>query len=149
MEPRKLTPSKGKFILFFLGAMVFVIGGLLYARDDIKGWFGIIFFGVCAVVFALQIVPGANWLYLDNDGFTVRNLYRTHQYLWKDIRELGIVNINLNKMVSFNFVSDFDRSKLGRRVSRSLSGFEGALSNTYGLKAEELIKLMEKYRHNN
>jgi hypothetical protein len=148
METRKLTPSKVKFIILFLGSMVFVIGGFLLVKGDNVGWLTILFFGICAIISALQLVPGANWLCLDNDGFTIRNLYRVHRYLWKDIQEFGTININLNKMVAFNFVSDFDRSKVGRRVSRSLSGFEGALPNTYGLKAEELIQLMKKYKYN-
>lgn len=148
METRKLTPSKGKFIILFLGSMVFVIGGFILVPGDNIGWLTVFFFGICAIVTALQLVPGANWLCLDNDGFTIKSLYRTHRYQWKDIQEFGIININLNKMVAFNFVSDFDRSKIGRRVSRALSDFESALPNTYGFKAEELIHLMKKYKYN-
>jgi hypothetical protein len=150
MESRKLTPSIRKYIFFLLGCLVGIYFGWVMIQDDkLMGWACILFCGICGVAFILQMVPGASWLYLDNEGFTVRVLFRVSRHLWADIHELGVVKIRSNEMVAYNFVSDFDRGKVGRSFSRKLSGFEGALPDTFGFKAKDLLHLMKKYKHNN
>lgn len=123
-----------------------IIGYWLLQRGDEVGWLCLVFFGLGAIVISIQIVPGASWLALDDTGFTVCSLFRTHRYLWTDIKEFGIIRVHHNKMVAFNFVPGIDKSKIGRKVSHTLTSYEGALPDTYGLKAEELAEMMLGYK---
>jgi hypothetical protein len=45
-------------------------------------------------------------------------------------------------MVGFNLVPEARTSPKARAVAKALSGFEAALPDTYGYKAEELAELL-------
>ena len=49
-----------------------------------------------------------------------------------------------HKMVAFNFVHSYDRSRIGGQISTAIAGCEGALPNTYGRKAEELAESLNR-----
>jgi len=96
-------------------------------------------FRLGSIVMSIQLVPSASWMDLDDAGFTVCSLFRTHRYMWTDIQNFGIIIIKHNRMVAFNFVPDFDKSKIGRSISHGLVGYEAALPDSYGLKAENWL----------
>jgi hypothetical protein len=136
-------------MLLFLICLGFAILGWWLVRDgDEMGWLSVIFFGLGSIVMGIQMVPGASWLDLDDAGFTFCSLFRTHRCMWTDIQEFGIITIKRKKMVAFNFPPGFDKSRIGRKVSHTLVGYEGALPDTYGLKAKELAELMMRYKQN-
>jgi len=47
----------------------------------------------------------------------------------------------------FNFSEEYKKAKKARKISSALSGAEGALHDTFGLKAEELADLMNEYKY--
>lgn len=79
METMTLHVPKQKFLLLFAGASAFVAAGFwlmskpVYAgRWDVMlaGWFGVMFFGVCAAFFAWRMVSSRPLLVIDDKGLT-------------------------------------------------------------------------------
>jgi hypothetical protein len=142
--PIKLNASRAKMFLLFAGAIVFVIIGLtLMKSGSASEWGGVIFFGVCALVFLVCMLPGASSLLLTTDGFTMTSMYRASFTPWRSVASFGVTRVSGNRMVGFVYRDDAQVPKLGRAISAGLSGgAEGALPDTYGMKAEALIDLM-------
>lgn len=152
---RVLWPSRFKWLLVLAVSLTFVVVGLLALfgprpvgpEDAWAMWLCVGFFGLGAGASLLQFLPQSSFLRLHADGFTVRTLYREATYRWEDVDPFGVVAIRHNRMVGFNYVPHFDRAKRLRRAVAALAGFEGALPDTYGLKAEELADLMNEYKY--
>lgn len=102
------------------------------------------FFALGIAVAILQFIPGASYLMIERDGLTVCSLFRQSRILWSDIDEFFIVKmkktgLTVHTMVGLNFSPSYDRSRVGRAIASRLAGCEGALPDTYGQKAEELV----------
>jgi hypothetical protein len=150
--PFTLYPSKKKISLLFLGSALFVAGGVfLIHRGDTGGWYCTVFFGACLVVSLFQFLPGSAYLTVDDQGIEVCALFRKSRIDWADIAEFGVYSmrnhgIAVSKMVGINFSDHYSsKSKTGRATARVLTGFDGGLPDTYGLKAEDLALLLSNY----
>jgi hypothetical protein len=97
-------------------------------------------------VFALQFHPKAAYLHLAADGFTICSLFRAHTVRWAQVREFAVIRVGPNRMVGWNYTPDYPGSGRARAVSKLLAGCEAALPDTYGMKPQELAKLMESLR---
>lgn len=132
-------------------SIVFVAGGVwLGLEGDWIGYLCSAFFGLGVAVFIVQLLPGASFLKISKDGFEFSAIYRRQYVKWDDIEEFGVFThrhsgVTTNKMVSWNYVSDFDKSKVGRALSKGIAGAEAGLPDTYGLKAEKLLEIMTEY----
>lgn len=49
------------------------------------GWFVNSFFGICMLVFLIQLIPGARELTLTKEGFEMTNLFQKSKIRWTDI----------------------------------------------------------------
>ena len=152
---RVLRPSRRTWLLVLVISLAFVAVGLLALfgprpaeQEDVwVMWLCVGFFGLVAGVSVLQLLPQTSCLRLDTEGFTIRSLFREQTYRWDDVDTFGATRIGPNKMVGFNFAPHFRRAERLRGVSAALAGFEGALPDTYGMKAEELAHLMNEYKY--
>ncbi|HET9789479.1 MAG TPA: hypothetical protein VFP47_20255, partial [Pyrinomonadaceae bacterium] len=79
-------------------------------------------------------------------GFTVRTLYRSEKYRWAEVERFGVTRIGGNKMVGFDFSREYDKHHVGRQVAAGISGYEGALPDTYGMKPERLAELLNEWK---
>jgi hypothetical protein len=115
----------------------------------------IIFFGLCGLVFAVQLLPGSSFLKIGKDGFEFRALWRGTSLRWSDVEEFGVAEFTLyhagiplkHRMVGFRFSpSCKQRSKhlALRRVNEALVGYEAALPDNFGMKHEELARLLNQ-----
>jgi hypothetical protein len=149
----KLTPSKKKGILFLMVCLIFVVIGVWMtqsknATDRLMGWIGVILFGAGLLIIEIQIfVPSCSYLELNDKGFTMCSLFRKHFFGWDEISDFGTGVIGHNKMVFFNFSEKYDKSKKLRNANKFICGAEGALHDTFGLKAEELAMLMTEFKN--
>lgn len=145
--PATLRPSRKRTVVLLLVSTLFLLAGVGMIRDGKPtGYFVAGVFALCWVAFALQLHPKASYLHLAPEGFTFCSLFRAHTVRWDDVREFGVVSISFNRMVTWNFTPEYRATKPGRALSKSLSGYEAALPDTYGLKAQELAELMEELR---
>ncbi|MDH5558775.1 MAG: hypothetical protein OEZ03_15605 [Alphaproteobacteria bacterium] len=143
-----LRPSKLRYLYYVLVSLGFTVGGSFMIAEDI--WFGWVvagFFGLCAVVLAFTMLPGASWLRLTPEGFTICTLYRSHAFKWSEIGHCYPGVVGRRKMVLFDF-ADPAYSPRMRVAARALSGAEGALPDTYGMTADALATLMNDWREN-
>lgn len=144
--PLTFYPKRTQAILLLLVSSAFVAAGIfIVVEGDWKGLICAGFFGLCALVGAVQLLPGSAFLKLTSEGLEYASLFRNHRIPWTAITEIGVCHIRasglvVRKMVGFNFDPAFTVG--ARALSQSLSGFEGALPDTYGMKAEDLAKLL-------
>lgn len=146
-QPLVLRPKRAKMAGLGLGTLLFVLTGLWMVRDgDAFGWLIVGFFGLCLLVFLALLLPGAAYLALDSEGFTMCSLFRAHTLRWADVTGFGIGRVLTNKMVMFNFVDSYRPTPGLRTLNSNLVGFEAALPDSYGLSHEALAQLMNQYK---
>lgn len=148
--PQEITlyPSRKAWLPVLVISLVFcVIGVWMISKDDWRGWLGLSFFGLCALVSALMVTfPQVSSLRLTIDGFYMGSLIRTQFTRWRDVTGFGVASISMNKMVVFNYSASYSGQRFGRKVAADLAGWEGALPDTYGMSADELANLMNSWK---
>lgn len=145
--PVTLRPSRKKVAGLFIVSLLFVICGIWMVHDgQPMGYLCGGFFALGLTVFALQFHPRAAYLHLAPDGFTFCSLFRAYTVKWSHVQEFGVICIGPKWMVAWNFTPDYSAAGPGRAISKSLSGYEAALPDTYGMEPDELIVLMEGLR---
>ncbi len=145
--PAILRPSRTQAAVLFLVCLLFVLCGIWMIRDGKPmGYFCGGFFALGLPVFALQFHPKAAYLHLAADGFTFCSLFRAHTVRWEHVREFAVIYVGPNRMVAWNFAPDYPATGRARAISKSLSGYEAALPDAYGMKPQELVELMESLR---
>ena len=141
-----LRPSRWKTSLPLLVSVGFVAIGFLVMDGSWMAWLSLAFFGVGSLVLIVTMLPGASHLRLHADGFEMRTMFKTSHMKWSDIGEIGVTSVNLNRMVAFNFAEPYRSQHRAVLVSHTLTGWDGALPDTYGMSARELAALMIEYR---
>jgi hypothetical protein len=145
-----LRPSTKKMAKYLLICAVFVAIGILdiyKVGASTIGWLCVVFFGLGAIVFALQFIPRASYLWITNEGFTFCSLFRRSPvFLWHDVSDFRVASVppSRHPLVVFNWTAKPDR-RIGR-VNRHLVGATDGLPDTYGLRPEELADLMNDWR---
>ncbi|HRE16496.1 MAG TPA: STM3941 family protein [Rhodocyclaceae bacterium] len=149
--PMRLYPARVKALGLLVGSVLFVLGGLfLLDENPVIGYSGIAFFGLCALVFLVQLaLPNSSYLELTEDSFTYASLFKKTTVPWRDVAAFRVATISRNKMVGWTVSSTYDGPRTGLAISNALTGTHGALPDTFGMKAEDLAELMNefKYRH--
>lgn len=133
------------------GASAFVgLGGVAIATDHpLVGWLNIIFFGACLVVALLLLVLPGN-VALSPEGMRVRHLGRDWPFLsWDNCSDFTVWEPPAgHALVVFTYSGPPLRWKPGMAVrgTKSLTGRNAALPDTYSLSAEDLATLLERAR---
>jgi hypothetical protein len=149
--PLTLYASRSKFFMLFAGSASFVaIGAVMLVQHgySAKMWFGVLFFALCAVVFATNLVPGSASLTLDADGFRVKQFYFVRKSRWKDVTKIVSGYPPLSRArTKFVLYNDTQWSgwKLARWETATL-GYNAMLPDTYGMSADDLAALMVQWR---
>jgi hypothetical protein len=76
----------------------------------------------------------------------VRNLYRSYFTRWSEVKRFTVRTSGKTKIVQFNYLSGHKKQSKGKFIARLLSGSEGGLPDTYGMKAEQLARLMNEWK---
>ena len=142
-----LRPSPWKMLALLAISAVFVwMSVVIGYRHLLIAWLGGGFFGLCVLVALVSLLPGANHLRLDADGIELRSLFRVTRWGWRDVVRFGPTRVGLHTMVGIDFADHVDAAARMRRVNRGLTGFDGALPDTYGHKAAALAAKLEIWR---
>lgn len=146
-ETKILKPKRLKTIGLLLISILFVILGIfLIENNSFQRWLGIIFFGICMIVFLIQLIPNSSYLKLTKNGFEIRNLFKSNYTKWSDVETFKTGYIRHSEMVMFDFSKEHNKHNIGKKIAKFLASNEGALPNTYGMKATELAELMNKWK---
>ncbi len=142
-----LRPSPWKRLALLAISAGFVWVALVVgARHPLIAWLCGGFFGSCALVALVSLLPGANHLRLDADGLELRSLFRATRWGWRDVVRFGPTRVGLHTTVGIDFADHVDAAARLRRVNRGLTGFDGALPDTYGHRAPALAAKLETWR---
>jgi len=147
--PRNLVlrPSLKKNAWMLVASIAFVaIGILAVLNEETKtGLLVLGFFSICAVVLSINLMPGASWLRLTNEGFHFRTLYREPKFIaWKSVSRFRVSEVSDETMVVYT--SEKGAQSALAPMNAALTGHTEALPNTFGESPEELAKLMNEWR---
>lgn len=147
-EVKKYRPKSPKTILLGLISLLFTVGGTFIVQEEpIKGWLITTFFGLCLLVFVIQLIPGSTELKLTNEGFEMTSLFRRSLTSWQDVKTFKIGYLGPNKTIMFDYVEGHNKHQTGKLIAKELSGSHGALPSTYGLKAADLLEIMNEWKN--
>ncbi len=123
------------------GSLVFVVLGFWMRSDHpVSGYVSIVFFGVCVLVFCVNLLPNSSYLRLAGEGFTVCSTFRSRFIEWRHVGTFGVTRVGTRKMVGWD--PSHPVSTLGK-TNQVMCGYASALPDTYGLRPEELAELLE------
>ncbi len=138
--PVTFYPGKLKHTILALMSLAFVISGILIIKNGSKiGIFPAFFFGICFIVFVINLIPNSSYLKINEKGFEMRTLFRSTFIPWEVVNGFSVKKIAINKMVMIEFSSQYiDTSKLKSGT--------GAFPDTYGMSAQQLAEIMSAYK---
>ena len=138
-----LYPNKIKWVLVLLGCISFIAMGIFLIGDHdtetLLGLFICMLGGLGILLSILTLWPNSSWLKLGPDGMRESVLFRKFHYHWSEVTRLGITVVRHRSgayRTDTKFVSFWIRCDEDMR----------SLSECYGKKAEELMKILESYR---
>jgi hypothetical protein len=140
--PVSLPVSRVKW-LGLLGASLAFLAGSIYMSH---GWFILAFFGICAIVGAVMLLPGAGGLTLRDDGFETVTLYKKFRTPWQRVSDFAVSEVTVARRRRKKFVGYNDTKYATENFSRRMSGYNSGMADTYGLSHEELARLMNGWR---
>ena len=151
MQEITFYPSKAKYLLILSGSLLFTAGGVWMAYDgEWKGHFVYLFFGLCSVAFVITLLPNASYLKLRDDEFEFGRIFRKHCVKWEDVKNFEIWTYSHRhgsiEQVGWNYKEGVEVSKFVRIARRA--GTDDCLADTYGMKTEELLSLMNEHLAN-
>jgi hypothetical protein len=146
-ETLVLRPSRVKALVMLVIGAVFTASGVLMVRDGkTMGWFVLVFFALCTVIFLSLLLPNSAYLRLTPEGFEIRSLFRSFRNQWSDVASFRAGRVGLNPMVMITFAPTYARGRTARAVADALTGGEGGLPDTYGHSAKDLAALLNDWR---
>src|SRR5664279_5504523 len=94
-----------------------------------------------------MLLPGANSLRLDGNGFEITKFYFLRQsYSWLNVSDFVVWEMSRNRFVVFKA----EKPRLGvyERINAAMTGGRnGYLPDTYGMAASDLAELMTDWRN--
>jgi len=146
-ERQTYRPRNLNTVLLGLVCLAFVVSGIFITHDEPMGWFATLFFGIGLLVSLIQLIPGSTELHLTKDGFETTSLFRKNMTRWTDVDSFKIGYLGPSKTVMFDYIDGHDKHAIGKLIAKWLSGSNGALPMTYGLKATELLQTMNEWKN--
>lgn len=139
--------SRKKALLLLFGSICFVaLGVWISSEKPLIGWACAAFFALHVLVSLLMMLPNAMYLRLNEEGFEVRSLIRTHKIKWTDVEGFQIGSIRGAKMIAIIYSPEYWQQQIGRAVSASLSGMAGAIPNSYDATLDEVLNALSTWR---
>ena len=147
---RCLYPRRRPLLLLFF-CLLWIVVTMTPSRHPGGAMYSFLF-AACIIVFNAWIIPGAAWLKLDSRGFTVRYWFAENTYRWTDIKEFKLLTyrslgfIPVRRSVCFSFSESYGKRNIVLRVASKIAQYDRNLPNSYGMKAKELLALLELCR---
>lgn len=147
--PRVLRSSPRRTIGLLAGfAVAAAIGGLMMRDDAPWGW-AVVAFGVVGLVVFLVIAVRPNRLELTQGGLATVTLGRRWSAEWHECGEFRTwqgPDLGSSRMIVFDCSAPGVRGHPLEKLAESIAGANGGLPETYGLPADELAALLNRYR---
>ena len=148
--PTRLRPRRQKLLLAFIVCAAMVPAGIAIAHTPgIRSYLGYpiaALCGVCAIALLGSVLPGSSYLEVNARGLSLCAMYRKSFFAWSDIARFVPIDMGGHGMVGIEFAPHYTGSALGRRWAQRIGGVDGALPDTYGYTAEELVAALNEAR---
>lgn len=143
-----LYSSRLKYFFVLLISLAFTfVGTWMLKEGDAKGWLVLIFFGLlCLMALAPFLCPRRFYLHLSPEGFEARSLFHKTFTRWRDASRFEVRWLVFTKLVVFNYGPAHHSYEWIKKANRMVGDFEGGLPDTYGLSADELVRLLNEWR---
>lgn len=146
-QHKVFRPKQWSNLILLLVCSAFVALGIMALKDKpFLGWLVITFFGLGVIVSLIQFYPNASYIKLNEEGFEVKSLFRAHFTKWSEVKDFRQGYISGNKMIFYNYTDEHKKWNSGKKVSKFLSGNEGAFQSTYNISTDKLMALMVDYK---
>jgi len=112
------------------------------------GWFLVVVMLPCAVVLGMALRPSSNELLLDESGYTIRSVFRSHHVPWGDVAAIGALDVlnGRTRRVAVRFTdAAASRDPDSAEIAAAMDGYHRTLPLDYGLDPDELAELMRSY----
>ena len=152
---RTLYPSRAKFVFLLLVCLLFALGGIQAASAG-EQWGHLVYLicGLSSAACVLIMRKQTNYLRLGDNEFEIATLARKRRIKWEDVDSFGIVSVDIYNggywtLIGWDYkkgVSAPPLAILGSTThSKRVVGKEDTLPDTYGMKAKDLLSLMNEY----
>ncbi len=139
--------NKKKMSLLFLGSLMLSLGGLVItSHAPFIGYPCAAFFGVCALIWGINLHPNSSYLELTEQGFTTCSLFRPVFTPWVNVKGFFPLHLQGHSMVGLNYTDGHKEGVRTRRIAMILANAEGGLPDTYGMSADELAAILDSLR---
>jgi hypothetical protein len=156
--PIKLRPNLMRPVLL-VGGCLLCIGINMWASrvDHTSPLMGTVVLLVVALYFAIELLPSQRGLELSSTGLRVVVPFSAVEVGWRDIAEAGVGVYGRSNVVLLKFTTGasatmsplttltFRRYSM-TRVGKAWDGWDAALPDNYGMKAEELADLINRLK---
>lgn len=141
-EPIELFPSRTKWWVMIIGGGAFAVGTLVNFGGSTGAMSIAALTGCFAAIGAIMLLPGANALRLDAQGFQVVHFFGSKRFRWSEVSDFGVCSLGQSgEVVAFKAAAA--RLNIWEKVNGALLGDKNAyLPDTYGMTAEDLAQLM-------
>lgn len=143
-----LKPDRLRWLFVFLISAAFVAIAVWMGpeKDPLLFWGGGGFFVLCALIAAPLMFGVGSSLTLDRKGFTCRTLFKTFQRDWRECSAFYPVRIGFRQFVGFSTQQDEAAHPNLAAANRAMIGASGMLPDTFGLSADGLSDLLNRFR---
>jgi hypothetical protein len=148
-EELTFRASRGKGLFVVIASWCFVGLGfwLITQGERLWGWITAGFFVLGIPVGLIMLLsPNAMYLRLDREGFEMGSFVRKVRIKWTDVAGFEMRRMHHNKMIAIIYAPHYEEQKVGRAVSSTLSGMEGAIANNYDAPLDEIAKTLDEWR---
>jgi hypothetical protein len=122
-DPDVIRPSLLHNGLLALGCLAMGIGLLRVEDPAIRGAVAMgIFLLFCAAVIMAVHLPGCTGVWLDDDGFLVRDMYRSERYRWSEVGPFVLRRRVLGSGIDFAYTPPGGSVSETRSLPRGLVG---------------------------
>jgi hypothetical protein len=118
---------------------------LIYVIHD-GSMIGLAFSGICGIVAAVMLLPGAAGLTLRADGFETVILFRKLRAPWQRVSEFAVGQYSMRRGRHKPFVGYNDAHYPTDNLRGRMTGYNAALPDTYDLSHDDLARLMNQWR---
>jgi len=141
------TASRKKALLLLLGSVCFVaLGVWITSEKPWLGWTCVAFFGLGVPASFLMLLPGAMYLKLDAEGFELGSFFRKEKIKWTDVARFEVRAIHTTKIITVVYSQAYQKQKLARAISSSLTGAEGGIPNNYNASINEIVTALNAWK---
>ena len=151
---RTLYPSRAKFVFLLLVCLLFTLGGIQAASAG-EQWGHLVYLicGLSSAACVLIMVKQTNYLRLGDNEFEIATLAGKRRIKWEDVDSFGLASVYMRNLGYWTLIGwDYKKGVsapplaiLGSTTqSKWAVGKEDTLPDNYGMKAKDLLSLMNE-----